>query len=110
MYHAKHPNVNIQITTSGQGGGAAALQAKFASGEAPDIIMLGGLPEIDRYKDHLINLKDLKASKNIVPNLVSGGISQINVWLEFQSILRLMAGRITKLYSLTAGIDASKIQ
>jgi raffinose/stachyose/melibiose transport system substrate-binding protein len=42
MYHAKHPNVNIQITTSGQGGGAAALQAKFASGEAPDILCLAG--------------------------------------------------------------------
>ncbi|KRL36734.1 ABC transporter substrate-binding protein [Liquorilactobacillus uvarum] len=75
MYTKKHPNVSIQITTSGQGGGAAALQAKFASGEAPDIIMLGGLPEIDRYKDHLVSLKSLPATKTILPSLLSGGIS-----------------------------------
>ena len=42
MYHAKHSNVNIQITTSGQGGGAAALQAKFASGEAQILLCLAG--------------------------------------------------------------------
>lgn len=108
MYHAKHPNVNIQITTSGQGGGAAALQAKFASGEAPDIIMLGGLPEIDRYKDHLINLKDLKASKNIVPNLVSGGISNkrmVGIPLDLEAY----GWSYNKAVFAKAGIDASKI-
>ncbi|GAJ26598.1 multiple sugar ABC transporter [Liquorilactobacillus sucicola DSM 21376 = JCM 15457] len=76
MYTKEHPNVSIQITTSGQGGGAAALQAKFASGEAPDIIMLGGLPEIDRYKDHLVSLQGLPATKTILPSLRSGGISE----------------------------------
>lgn len=108
MYHAKHPNVNIQITTSGQGGGAAALQAKFASGEAPDIIMLGGLPEIDRYKDHLINLKDLKASKNIVPNLVSGGISNKRM-VGIPVDLEAYGWSYNKAVFAKAGIDASKI-
>lgn len=108
MYHAKHPNVNIQITTSGQGGGAAALQAKFASGEAPDIIMLGGLPEIDRYKDHLINLKDLKASKNIVPNLVSGGISNKRM-VGIPVGLEAYGWSYNKAVFAKAGIDASKI-
>ncbi|MCH8626106.1 ABC transporter substrate-binding protein [Lactiplantibacillus plantarum] len=108
MYHAKHPNVNIQITTSGQGGGAAALQAKFASGEAPDIIMLGGLPEIDRYKDHLINLKDLKASKNIVPNLVSGGISNKRM-VGIPVNLEAYGWSYNKAVFAKAGIDASKI-
>lgn len=108
MYHAKHPNVNIQITTSGQGGGAAALQAKFASGEAPDIIMLGGLPEIDRYKDHLINLKDLKASKNIVPNLVSGGISNKSM-VGIPVNIEAYGWSYNKAVFAKAGIDASKI-
>jgi raffinose/stachyose/melibiose transport system substrate-binding protein len=108
MYHAKHPNVNIQITTSGQGGGAAALQAKFASGEAPDIIMLGGLPEIDRYKDHLINLKDLKASKNIVPNLVSGGISNKRM-VGIPVDIEAYGWSYNKAVFAKAGIDASKI-
>lgn len=108
MYHAKHPNVNIQITTSGQGGGAAALQAKFASGEAPDIIMLGGLPEIDRYKDHLINLKDLKANKNIVPNLVSGGISNKRM-VGIPVNLEAYGWSYNKAVFAKAGIDASKI-
>src|SRR5699024_1225476 len=76
MYQKKHPNLSIQLTTSGQGGGAAALQSNFSSGEAPDIIMLGGLPEIDRYKDHLLTLKDMSAIKNTLPRLISGGMTE----------------------------------
>ncbi|MCZ2734000.1 ABC transporter substrate-binding protein [Lacticaseibacillus rhamnosus] len=108
LYHAKHPNVNIQITTSGQGGGAAALQAKFASGEAPDIIMLGGLPEIDRYKEHLINLKNLQASKNIIPALVSGGLSN-NRMVGIPVDLEAYGWSYNKAVFAKAGIDVSKI-
>lgn len=108
LYHAKHPNVNIQITTSGQGGGAAALQAKFASGEAPDIIMLGGLPEIDRYKEHLINVKNLQASKNIIPALVSGGLSN-NRMVGIPVDLEAYGWSYNKAVFAKAGIDVSKI-
>lgn len=108
LYHAKHPNVNIQITTSGQGGGAAALQAKFASGEGPDIIMLGGLPEIDRYKEHLINLKNLQASKNIIPALVSGGLSN-NRMVGIPVGLEAYGWSYNKAVFAKAGIDVSKI-
>ncbi|MCV3296502.1 ABC transporter substrate-binding protein [Oenococcus kitaharae] len=73
LYEKTHPNIKVKITTVGNGSGASALQAKFVSGDAPDIVMLGGLPEIDRYHNRLLNLDNLPIQKKIVPSLKSGG-------------------------------------
>ncbi|WP_439425303.1 ABC transporter substrate-binding protein [Oenococcus alcoholitolerans] len=73
LYHKQHPNVRIRMTTIGQGNGASALQAKFVAGDAPDLVMLGGLPEIDRYQSHLLTLKNLPLTKKILPSLLAGG-------------------------------------
>ncbi|KRL03574.1 ABC transporter substrate-binding protein [Liquorilactobacillus capillatus] len=108
IYTKEQPNVSIQITTSGQGGGAAALQAKFASGEAPDIIMLGGLPEIDRYKNHLVSLQGLPATKMILPSLRSGGVSDGRL-VGLPVDLEAYGWSYNKEVFARAGVDASAI-
>lgn len=109
LYHREHPNINIQITTAGQGGGAAALQAKFVSGEAPDIIMLGGLPEIGRYNNHLVDLKGLKVSKKIISSLTNGGIYNGRM-VGIPVDLEAYGWSYNKAIFAKAGIKASKIK
>lgn len=110
MYQKKHPNVSIQLTTSGQGGGAAALQSKFSSGEAPDIIMLGGLPEIDRYKDHLLTLKDMSAIKNTLPRLISGGMTEKHRLVGVPVDLEAYGWVINKEVFKKAGVNPDSIE
>ncbi len=109
LYHAKHPNVNIQITTSGQGGwcSGTAGQICFRRGSRY-YYARGGLPEIDRYKEHLINLKNLQASKNIIPALVSGGLSN-NRMVGIPVDLEAYGWSYNKAVFAKAGIDVSKI-
>lgn len=109
MYEKKHPNVSVQLTTSGQGGGAAALQSKFSSGEAPDIIMLGGLPEIDRYKEHLLTLKNMSATKNTLPRLISGGMTEKHRLVGIPVDLEAYGWVINKEVFQKAGIDPNRI-
>lgn len=109
MYQKKHPNVKIQLTTAGQGGGAAALQSKFSSGEAPDIIMLGGLPDIERYEDHLLTLKNLSASKNILPRLVSGGMTEKHRLVGIPVDLEAYGWVINREVFAKAGVDPDQI-
>lgn len=110
MYQKQHPNVSIQLTTAGQGGGAAALQSKFSSGEAPDIIMLGGLPEIERYKEHLLTLKDMSAAKNTLPRLISGGMTGKRRLVGIPVDLEAYGWVINKEVFRKAGIEPTKIQ
>ncbi|MHA5181176.1 extracellular solute-binding protein [Oenococcus oeni] len=72
LYEKEHPNVKVKITTVGNGSGASSLQAKFVSGDAPDVVMLGGLPDVDRYRKHLISLNSMSIQKKIVPSLKTG--------------------------------------
>ncbi len=109
MYTAAHPNVNIELTTAGQGGGAAALQSKFSSGEAPDIIMLGGLPDIDRYKDHLLTLKGMSSVKNILPRLISGGMTEQHRLVGIPVDLEAYGWVINKDVFRKAGVDPNSI-
>lgn len=109
IYTKKHPNIAIQLTTSGQSGGAAAIQAKFASGDAPDIIMLGGLPEIDRYKEHLVNLNNLPATKTILPSTFSGGTSDGRL-VGLPVDLEAYGWAINKAVWRKAGINTAEIK
>lgn len=63
LYQKSHPNIKIKVTTVGNSNGASALQAKFISGDAPDLVMLGGLPEVDRYHNRLISLDNMAIQK-----------------------------------------------
>ncbi|MEW9667277.1 ABC transporter substrate-binding protein [Ammoniphilus sp. 3BR4] len=59
QYTKQHPNVKFNIETVGGGAdGAAALKAKFASNNAPDIFMNGGYQEAQTWKDKLEDLSD----------------------------------------------------
>ncbi|WP_369126394.1 extracellular solute-binding protein, partial [Salmonella enterica] len=53
-YSEQNEGVNINVTTIGSGQGSAGLQAKFSSGDAPAMMMLGGLNELQRYRDTLL--------------------------------------------------------
>lgn len=48
IYESENENVKINVTTVGGGQDApSALQAKFSSGEAPSIFLLGGLSDVE---------------------------------------------------------------
>ncbi|WP_407370566.1 ABC transporter substrate-binding protein [Carnobacterium sp.] len=72
-YNEENPNVQIRFTTVGSGDGAAAMQAKFASGDEPTILMLGGLPEIERYKNTLLDVSDMDAATSSIEGQLDGG-------------------------------------
>ncbi|WP_208560415.1 ABC transporter substrate-binding protein [Marinilactibacillus kalidii] len=66
-------NTEVTITTVGSGEGSAALQARFSSGEEPAMMMLGGLPEVERYSDSLLDVTDLEVSDTIIDGMLEGG-------------------------------------
>ncbi|WP_442602539.1 ABC transporter substrate-binding protein [Paenibacillus sp. KN14-4R] len=58
-YEKAHPNVTLQIETVGGGADyGAALKAKFASDDAPDIFNNGGFSDLELWKDKLEDLSD----------------------------------------------------
>ncbi|GGF97326.1 ABC transporter substrate-binding protein [Paenibacillus abyssi] len=58
-YEAEHPNVKIEVETVGGGADyGAALKAKFASGDEPDIFNNGGFQELNTWMEHLEDLSD----------------------------------------------------
>ncbi|MBB3130278.1 raffinose/stachyose/melibiose transport system substrate-binding protein [Paenibacillus rhizosphaerae] len=60
-YEASHPGVKLDIQTVGGGSDyGAALKAKFASGEEPDIFNVGGYTDLDTWQ---AKLEDLSGEK-----------------------------------------------
>lgn len=58
-YEASHPDVKLQIETVGGGSDtAAALKAKFAANDQPDIFTIGGFSDRDTWLEHLEDLSD----------------------------------------------------
>ncbi|MCR8645124.1 ABC transporter substrate-binding protein [Paenibacillus sp. N1-5-1-14] len=58
-YEKANPNVTLQIETVGGGADyGAALKAKFASDDAPDIFNNGGFSDLELWKDKLEDLSD----------------------------------------------------
>ena len=72
-YTEQNPDVRINITTVGSGEGSAALQAKFSSGDEPALMMLGGLPEVERYSDALLDVTELEMSETVIEGMLEGG-------------------------------------
>lgn len=66
-------NTRITITTVGSGEGSAGLQARFSSGDEPAIMMLGGLPEVERYSDTLVDVSDLEVTETLIDGIIEGG-------------------------------------
>lgn len=66
-YEASHPGVKLEIETVGGGADyGAALKAKFAANEAPDIFNVGGYSERDVWLEHLEDLSGEPWVKNVV--------------------------------------------
>ncbi|MFC4775663.1 ABC transporter substrate-binding protein [Paenibacillus sp. GCM10023252] len=58
-YEKAHPNVKIEVETVGGGADyGAALKAKFAAGDQPDIFNNGGFQEMNTWMEHLEDLSD----------------------------------------------------
>lgn len=72
-YTEQNPGVKVNITTVGSGEGSAALQAKFSSGDEPALMMLGGLPEVERYKDTLLDVTELEMTDTVIEGMLEGG-------------------------------------
>ncbi|MBS4210092.1 ABC transporter substrate-binding protein [Bacillus sp. FJAT-50079] len=67
-YEAEHPNVTVKLETVGGGADyGAALKAKFASGEEPDIFNNGGFKELELWKEHLADLSDEPWAEHVLP-------------------------------------------
>lgn len=73
-YSEENEDVKITVTTIGSGEGAAGLQAKFTSGNPPEIMMLGGTSEIDRYSDTLLDVSDLEVTDTVMEDLLEGAL------------------------------------
>lgn len=66
-------NTRVTITTVGSGEGSAGLQARFSSGYEPALMMLGGLPEVERYSDSLIDVSELEVTDTLIDGTLEGG-------------------------------------
>lgn len=67
-FEAEHPNIKIKLETVGGGADyGAALKAKFASGEEPDIFNNGGFKELELWKEKLADLSDEPWAKHVLP-------------------------------------------
>ncbi|WP_078549644.1 ABC transporter substrate-binding protein [Litchfieldia alkalitelluris] len=67
-FEAEHPNIKIKLETVGGGADyGAALKAKFASGEKPDIFNNGGFKELELWKEHLADLSEEPWVEHVLP-------------------------------------------
>ncbi|MCA1033983.1 MULTISPECIES: ABC transporter substrate-binding protein [Bacillus] len=67
-FEAEHPNIKVKLETVGGGADyGAALKAKFASGEQPDIFNNGGFKELELWKEHLADLSNEPWVEHLLP-------------------------------------------
>ncbi|ARK31227.1 ABC transporter substrate-binding protein [Halalkalibacter krulwichiae] len=67
-FEAEHPNIKVKLETVGGGADyGAALKAKFASGEKPDIFNNGGFNELELWKEHLADLSNEPWVDHLLP-------------------------------------------
>ncbi|QOR67193.1 carbohydrate ABC transporter substrate-binding protein [Cytobacillus suaedae] len=67
-FEAEHPNIKVKLETVGGGADyGAALKAKFASGEKPDIFNNGGFKELELWKEHLADLSNEPWAGHVLP-------------------------------------------
>ncbi|WP_088103261.1 ABC transporter substrate-binding protein [Halalkalibacter urbisdiaboli] len=67
-FEAEHPHITVNLETVGGGADyGAALRAKFASGEKPDIFNNGGFNELNLWKEHLADLSNEPWVEHLLP-------------------------------------------
>lgn len=73
MFEASHEDIQINMTTVGGGtDAAAALQAKFSSGDEPDIFMLGGLSDVQTWQHTLYDVGDTELADLAIEGTLEG--------------------------------------
>lgn len=72
-YESEHEDVDIRLTTVGGGQDAAsALQAKFSSNEDPAIFLLGGLSDVEKYQNYLLDVSEMESAKTAIEGTLQG--------------------------------------
>ncbi|MEI6056144.1 MAG: ABC transporter substrate-binding protein [Lentisphaerota bacterium] len=72
-YMKENPGVQINIETVGGGSDyGAALRAKMASGNEPEIFNVGGPQDVSDWKDKLADLSGVPVMKDAFPGTLSG--------------------------------------
>ncbi|KSU56701.1 ABC transporter substrate-binding protein [[Bacillus] enclensis] len=67
-FEAEHPNIKVKLETVGGGADyGAALKAKFASGEEPDIFNNGGFKELELWQEKLADLSGEPWVEHVLP-------------------------------------------
>ncbi|MFZ3591323.1 ABC transporter substrate-binding protein [Bacillus sp. DJP31] len=67
-FEKENPNIKVKLETVGGGADyGAALKAKFASGEEPDLFNNGGFKELELWKEKLADLSEEPWAKNVLP-------------------------------------------
>ncbi|MBU8767913.1 MULTISPECIES: ABC transporter substrate-binding protein [Cytobacillus] len=67
-FEKEHPNIKVKLESVGGGADyGAALKAKFASGEQPDIFNNGGFKELELWKEHLADLSNEPWAEHVLP-------------------------------------------
>ncbi|UHA75026.1 ABC transporter substrate-binding protein [Paenibacillus sp. 481] len=67
-FEKAHPNINLDIQTVGGGADyGAALKAKFAANDAPDIFNNGGYTEMNTWMEHLEDMSNEPWVKDVIP-------------------------------------------
>jgi len=67
-FEKEHPNIKVKLETVGGGADyGAALKAKFAAGEKPDIFNNGGFKELELWQEHLADLSNEPWAAHVLP-------------------------------------------
>ncbi|TVX88110.1 extracellular solute-binding protein [Paenibacillus agilis] len=67
-FEKEHPNIKLNIQAVGGGADySAALKAKFAANDAPDIFNNGGFQEMETWMEHLEDLSAEPWAKDVIP-------------------------------------------
>lgn len=102
-------DTRVTITTVGSGEGSAGLQARFSSGDEPALMMLGGLPEVERYSNSLLDVSELEVTDTLIDGTLEGGTID-GVPLGIPLNLEGFGWMYNKEIFEEAGIDAENIQ
>lgn len=108
-FEEENPDVKVTVTTVTARDGQAALLSKFTSGNAPTMMMLGGLPDIDFYKDYLLEMNELKITDEMLPQLLDAGTLDDKI-LGLPMGIEGFGFMYNREIFAKAGIDAKEIQ
>lgn len=108
-YESENESVDIKLTTVGGGQDASsALQAKFSSKEEPAIFLLGGLSDVEKYQEYLLDVSNMESAKTAIEGTLQGStIEDIPYGIPLN--IEGFGWMINKEIFQSAGVDSSTI-